>query len=59
MRHWIPNKAEIEYILRDMANKLKAVNEVSEIEKWLDDGLDSLASHVANRANVEKGVTKL
>lgn len=55
---WIPKKHRIEDILRNMADKVRASEQISHIEDWLDDELSALECHVTNRANVERGNIK-
>jgi len=58
MNIWIPKKHDIERILREMADKIRDVDEIREIETYLDDTLSALDCHVTNRANVERGEIK-
>ena len=58
MRVWIPKKIEIENMLRTMADQVRDVDKLSDIETLLDDSLSELDCHVTNRANVERGIIK-
>jgi len=51
---YVPEKDMIEQMLRDMADKIKHVDEICEIETLLVDSLSELDCHVENRANIER-----
>ena len=58
MNVWVPKKWEIESMLRDMERRFTDANNVSEVKDWMDDQLNALECHVANRADVESGKIK-
>ena len=56
LKVWIPTKTQIEGLLQEVLDKLKAAKTISDVpEEWLDDVLNELQCHVSNRAGVESG----
>lgn len=51
---WIPTKQEIERSFEIMLDKLRASDNVSDLELWLDDELNEMECHISNRAGVER-----
>jgi len=53
MNVWVPTKGEIESILLDLYNKLKAAKTVTEVAYELNCKLCEMECHIANRAQKE------